>query len=196
MQIAGHASEYVFIWDKLGERRMVEEQQLKSEGAPVERPRSAGNRFFRYGPPIIWAALIFIGSSDLLSASHTGAFIVRPLHLLFPQASETTIDAIHFAVRKLGHFTEYAILAGLTARALRGSSRPGLRDRWFWISLLLVTLYSLSDEYHQTFIPSRTASIFDSLIDTVGGLAALLFMAARSRSRGRMTAPAAAAHPD
>ena len=196
MQIAGHASEYVFIWDKLGERRMVEEQQLKSEGAPVERTPLASNRFFRYGPPIIWAALIFIGSSDLLSASHTGAFIVRPLHLLFPHASETTIDAIHFAVRKLGHFTEYAILAGLTARALRGSSRPRFRDRWFWISLLLVTLYSLSDEYHQTFIPSRTASIFDSLIDTVGGLAALLFMAARTRFRRRMTAPAAAAQPD
>jgi VanZ family protein len=139
------------------------------------------NRVSRYGPLIIWATLIFIGSSDLLSASHTGAFIVRPLRWLLPNASEPTIISIHFILRKTGHFTEYAILALLAARAFRTSSNQILRDRWFWISLIFVIVYSLSDEFHQSFVPTRTASIYDSMIDTVGGLTMLVWLAIRQR---------------
>ncbi|HYT48992.1 MAG TPA: VanZ family protein, partial [Pyrinomonadaceae bacterium] len=117
------------------------------------------NRVFRYGPLIVWAILIFIGSSDLLSASHTSAFLAKPLHWLLPNASEATLRTIHFILRKAGHFTEYAILAWLAARAFRTSSRELLSNRWFWLSLLLVIIYSLSDEFHQSFVPSRTASI-------------------------------------
>ena len=140
------------------------------------------NRLWRYGPPIIWATLIFIGSSDLLASSHTSGFIIRPLHLLFPHASEATLAAIHFALRKLGHFTEYAILAWLTARALRSSSTEWLRTRWFWLALAFVICYALFDEFRQSFVPSRTASIFDSLIDMTGGLTALGIMRVRTAS--------------
>jgi VanZ family protein len=139
------------------------------------------SRFSRYAPLIIWAALIFIGSSDLLAASHTSA-LLTPLHWLFPRASDTTLAAIHFVIRKTGHFTEYAILALLAARAFRSSSREFLRERWFWIALALVIIYSLSDEFHQSFVPSRTASIYDSLIDTAGGLTALVVMRTRKRA--------------
>jgi VanZ family protein len=152
--------------------------------APTETASNRGlaQRLWRYGPPLVWAALIFIGSSDLLSSSHTSGFIIRPLHLLFPNASEATLAAIHFALRKLGHFTEYAILAWLTARALRTSSQDWLRTRWFWLALAFVICYALFDEFHQSFVPSRTASIFDSLIDTTGGLTALSIMRVRTAS--------------
>jgi VanZ family protein len=120
--------------------------------------------------------LIFIGSSGLLSANNTSSFLARPLHLLFPGVSEATLLIIHFTLRKLAHFTEYAILAMLTARAFRTSSRELLRTRWFGIALLLVTAYALSDEFHQSFIPSRTGSVFDSMIDSAGGLAGLLIV--------------------
>ena len=132
------------------------------------------NRLWRYGPPLIWGALIFIGSSDLLSSSHTSSFIIRPLHVLFPSASDATLAAIHFGLRKLGHFTEYAILAWLAARALRTSSQPWARKRWFWLALAFVICYALFDEFRQSFVPSRTSSIYDSLIDIFGGFTALL----------------------
>lgn len=150
--------------------------------------RGLGQRLWRYGPPIIWATLIFVGSSDLLSSSHTSSFILRPLHLLFPHASEATLAAIHFALRKLGHFTEYAILAWLTARALRTSSREWLRTRWFWLALAFVVCYALFDEFRQSFVPSRTASIYDSLIDISGGLTALVLIAIRNsrNSKGEL----------
>lgn len=151
-------------------------RQTATTNSPVLK-----NRLSRYGPLIIWAGLVFIGSSDLLSASHTGAFIVRPLHWLMPHASEGTIAAIHFAIRKLGHLTEYAILALFAARAFRTSANQQLRRRWFWISLLFVIVYSLSDEYHQSFVPSRGASIYDSMIDSVGGLTMLAIIAWRHR---------------
>ncbi len=69
---------------------------------------------------------------------------------------------------------EYAILALLLARAFRTSLREFLRNHWFAVSLTFVALYALSDEFHQSFVSTRTASIYDCLIDTAGGLAALL----------------------
>jgi len=160
--------------EKLNVRLRVGDSESKTRG--FSKPR---HRLWRYGPLIIWAVLIFIGSSNLLAASNTSMFLVRPLHWLLPQASDTTLRVLHFIIRKAGHFTEYAILALLAARAFRTSSRELLRSRWFWASLFLVIAYSLTDEFHQSFVPSRTASIYDSMIDTVGGLTALALLALR-----------------
>jgi VanZ family protein len=131
---------------------------------------------WRYGPPIVWATLIFIGSSDLLSGSHTGRFLLGPLHWLFPNARDETLAVIHLAIRKAGHLTEYAILAGLMARAFRTSSLEFLNRRWFWLSLVMVAAYSLTDEFHQMFVPTRGGSIRDSVIDIVGGLLGLVLV--------------------
>jgi len=151
---------------------MIQEEKLNAGISGIE-PGPSQRRFSRYAPLVIWAVLIFIGSSDLLAASHTSTFLVRPLQWLFPQASDATLETLHFVIRKAGHFTEYAILALLAARAFLASPGELLRRRWFWASLVLVVVYALSDEYHQSFVPSRTASIYDSMIDTVGGFCAL-----------------------
>jgi len=144
-------------------------------------PSLAHHRISRYGPLIIWAALIFIGSSSLLSASNTSSLLVR----LLPNVGESTLGIIQFVIRKGAHFLEYAILALLAARAFRTSSRELLRTRWVWASFLLVVFYSLSDEFHQSFVATRTGSIYDSLIDTAGGLTALILLAFRTRTKMR-----------
>jgi VanZ family protein len=136
----------------------------------------------------LWAALIFVGSTSVLSASHTSV-LLRVFLWIFPQASEAALATIHFLLRKAGHFTEYAILALLAARALRTSTRELLRKRWFWLSLLLVVVYALGDEFHQSFVPSRTASIYDSMIDTFGGLTALAFLTIRKHRTHRQDLP-------
>ena len=160
---------------------MIEQQSVTPPA--VKTSFNFKHRLWRYGPVIIWATLIFIGSGSLLSSSHTSTFLVRPLHWLFPSASDSSLAVFHFVLRKAGHFTEYAILALLAARALRSSSRELLRSSWFWISILLVAVYALTDEWHQSFVPSRTASINDSLIDTAGGLTALIVVWLRDRRR-------------
>jgi VanZ family protein len=102
---------------------------------------------------------------------------------LFPNTSAETLATIHFITRKIAHFTEYAILGFLAARAFRPSPRPAISHRWFLICATLVVVYALMDEYHQSFVPSRTASIFDSFIDMAGGLTALIIVRRRDRRR-------------
>lgn len=133
-----------------------------------------GNRFWRYAPLIGWMILIFIASTSELSASNT-SLIVRPLLLwLFPDISEEKIGIAHFIVRKTAHFMEYAVFAVLAARAFSTSSHETLRRGFFYFTLLLIVIYSLSDEFHQSFVASRTGSIYDSFVDTAGGLTALI----------------------
>ena len=123
--------------------------------------------------------MVFISyaSSGDFSAGNTSR-IVGPLVLwLFPNTSPETLLVIHIITRKVAHFGEYAVLGFLAARAFRGS--PRLHNRWFLVSLVLIIAYALVDEYHQSYVPSRSASIYDSLIDMAGGLAALLIVRRR-----------------
>ena len=130
-------------------------------------------RLWRYGPVIAWMCFIFFASTNSFSAANTSR-IIRPLLLwLFPRISEAAIDEVHFLVRKAAHFTEYALLALLAVRAFRTSLRASLSRRWWLASFALVAVVALSDEYHQSFVPSRTASIYDSLLDMTGGATAL-----------------------
>jgi VanZ family protein len=92
---------------------------------------------------------------------------------------------VHFITRKAAHFTEYAILGFLAARAFRTSPRPGISSRWFLISAALIVAFALLDEFHQRFVPTRTGSIFDSFIDIAGGLTALIIVKKRSRGFSR-----------
>jgi VanZ family protein len=140
----------------------------------------------RYLPLVAWLVFISYASSDSFSAANTSR-IIGPLVLwLFPNTSPETLAVIHFVIRKIAHFTEYAILAYLAARAFRTSPRSVLANRWFLASLALIVIYALIDEYHQTFVPSRTASIYDSLIDMSGGLVTLLIVRRRHRSRAAL----------
>ncbi len=128
---------------------------------------------------------IFFASTNRLSASNT-SLILRPLLIwLIPSISEDQLALAHFVVRKLAHFAEYAVLSLLAARAFSDSSHKLLRAHWFLFALLLVILYALSDELHQYFVPSRTGSIYDSLIDMAGGLTALTLLALRRRRKRR-----------
>jgi VanZ family protein len=133
-------------------------------------------------------AFIFFASTGAFAGENTSR-IIRPLLLwLFPEISDEKIALVHFITRKVAHFLEYALLASLAARAFSTSSRKFLQRRWFLISLLLVVFYSLSDEYHQSFVQGRGASIYDSFIDMSGGLVALILYALWQRRAGMKSA--------
>jgi VanZ family protein len=154
------------------------------EGYKLEKRRGAWRRISRYGPLFIWMAFIFFASTGEFSAANTSRIIGPLLRWLFPGISDENLAFAHFLTRKAAHFTEYAILAWLAARAFITSPAQTLHRRWFLISLALIVLYALTDEYHQSFVASRTASIYDSLIDMSGGLTALLLYALVYKRRG------------
>jgi len=157
----------------------MQPQTIRPHHSP-KRVHTASSRFWRYAPLVLWAVLIFIGSGDVLSGTHT-SILLRAVRWLFPNARSESLALFHLFVRKAGHLTEYAIFATLAARAFRASWHAWLRRHWFWVSLLLAIFYALSDEFHQSFVPSRTASIHDCLIDSVGALIALTIIWLRHR---------------
>jgi len=132
-------------------------------------------RFVRYWmPAIVWMAIIFLGSTDMLSAEHTSRFLVPFLRWFDPQISLAALNAIQLGVRKLGHLTEYAILAMLLWRALRGGIRWQMKmSILFLVAALGSAIFAASDEFHQSFVPSRTGSPNDVMIDICGALAGL-----------------------
>ncbi|HKR61584.1 MAG TPA: VanZ family protein [Pyrinomonadaceae bacterium] len=134
----------------------------------------------------MWMALIFFASTDAFSAGNTTGLIRSILTWLFPQISEGRIEVLHLLIRKLAHFSTYAILALLAVRAFAGSSHRVLREHWVVTSALLVIGYSFLDEFHQSFVPSRSASIFDSLIDIAGGLFVLICLVVFKRPRRQL----------
>lgn len=137
----------------------------------------------RYAPVLIWVGVIFFASTGSLSASNTSR-IIRPLLLwLFPEITEAALLQAHFFVRKAAHFTEYAVLALLAARAFLTSSGARLRARWALASFSLVAAVALLDEFQQSFQPTRTGTVYDSLIDMTGGATALALVALWRRFR-------------
>jgi VanZ family protein len=132
-------------------------------------------RFVSYWMPVIaWLLLIFAGSTELLSAAQTSRFLVPFLRWLSPDISLGTIETIQFAIRKLGHLTEYAILAALLWRALRGGTDLHAKMSILFIGAWFAcAIFAASDEFHQSFVPSRTASLHDVIIDIFGALIGL-----------------------
>ena len=119
----------------------------------------------------MWAVVISCASTDTFSASHTSRLHSSDLHWLFPFASAETLDLVHFFIRKSAHFSEYFVFSLLLLRAVRGEHR-GWKLRWAIGALAIAAGYSALDEFHQSFVPSRTASPWDSLLDTSGAATA------------------------
>jgi len=149
---------------------------LEHEGGSIRQILDAGNCL---------DAIIFLGSTDMLSAEHTSRFLVPFLRWIDPQISLAALNAIQLGIRKLGHLTEYAILAMLLWRALRGGIRWQMKmSLLFLVAALASAIFAASDEFHQSFVPSRTASTNDVMIDICGALIGLLIclaFAARKR---------------
>jgi len=120
-------------------------------------------------PPIAWAALIFLFSSDAFSGSHTSGILEPLLRHLFPALSVSDVETVHILIRKLGHFGEYFVLSIFVLRALRQETHNKLSPRQLALGLALTALYAVSDELHQALVPSRSAGFIDVLIDIFGG---------------------------
>jgi VanZ family protein len=141
----------------------------------------------RWLPVLGWAALISIFSTGWFSNEHTGRILIPLLHSVFPTLSALELQAIHRGVRKASHITEYFVLSLLIHRQLR-------RDGWgaatsAAVSLALSVTYAVIDEFHQLFVPGRTAAWKDVGFDTLGAVAAQLLLLALARPQ---TVPASA----
>lgn len=128
-------------------------------------------------PVALWMLLIFSASTGLGSAQRPSRILGPFLRWLVPGIGEDTISAVRFGVRKTGHVLEFAVLAVLLWRARRQSVANDSRP-WSWAearwAVLVAALYAATDEFHQSFVPSRDGAVADVLLDTVGATLGLL----------------------
>jgi VanZ family protein len=102
---------------------------------------------------------------------------------IFLASSRSTVAApgiTHFD--KIAHFCVYGLLATLLVRLGRGSRAVAL-------ALLATSLYGVSDEWHQSFVPGRSSELADWLADTLGGATAIALYAGWPWYRTRLEAP-------
>jgi VanZ family protein len=137
-------------------------------------------------PALLWAMVIFGMSTDTFSAEHTGSIIEPILRWIYPAITRAQFEIIHHFTRKSAHFTEYFIFGLLLFRSVR-RGRAGWRWSWGLTALSIAAVYACLDEFHQSFVPSRTASPYDSLLDSVGAFAAVIFLFLWFRWRGGRT---------
>jgi VanZ family protein len=173
-------------------------KKLKSYSSLILLPSSLKwrGRAIRYAPLILWIGVIFFLSSTQGAMQNTSRFVRPLLEWLFPDASIETLTVYHGYVRKFAHFAEYAALGFFAWRAFKGGNPRGGKDvekrvekhtplrscfrlienHYYLASFALVVLIAAIDETNQSFNSARTGSIYDALLDTSGGAAALLFL--------------------
>ncbi len=115
----------------------------------------------------------------MLSASNTSRILYPILHFLFHMDWER-FEIWHVYIRKGGHVVGYAILSILLFRAWRATlpamSNTKWTPRWATIAILGTVLVASLDEWHQSFIPSRTGRWQDVVLDTSAGIGAQILI--------------------
>lgn len=126
-------------------------------------------------PVVVWAAIIIQATGRRFDAPHTSGWLATLLGYIGLHLSDHTLQIINAALRKAGHLTAYGIMCLLSFRAVR-EGRRGFALPWALIALAITVCVASTDEYLQSFTPTRGSSVWDVLLDTVGGTIAMLGM--------------------
>ncbi len=127
-------------------------------------------------PPAVAMIVIAIESTNTFSAENTSGWLRPIFEHIFGHIRDRVWYVGHYCARKAGHFTWYGILCLtylrawlLTLARMDGIGLGRWRGRSCGLALLSTFCVASLDEWHQTFIPSRTGTFSDVLIDTFGG---------------------------
>ena len=130
-----------------------------------------------YLPAILWTAIVLSSSTDTFSSVHTFRWLVEILtRLLGHHPREANVYAINVLWRKATHVAAYGLVGALWFRALRAGASIRWTARWSWQAIAITAVVASADEIHQIFVPSRTASVFDVLLDVGGAALAVVLM--------------------
>jgi VanZ family protein len=148
------------------------------------------NLFRAWWPAAVWIGLISFESTDYMSSQNTGNMLYDLLTRLFGQIDLYDFLYWHHYLRKAGHVVGYAVLGLLLLRGFWMTF--GNHPQWLrllpvfaWLGTALVATL---DEWHQSYIPSRTGTPWDVLLDSTAGLAALALAYLALRKRAPVTA--------
>jgi VanZ family protein len=143
---------------------------LSTSAIPNHLELTPRQKLWYWLPTFLWLCLLAAFSTDTFSAEHTGRILAKIVHAFFPGISSGGFNTLHFLVRKTAHFTSYGLLSFFAFFSWRATLPAPERwsIRWSNLALLLTLLAASLDEFHQSFLPSRTASVRDVLLDMIG----------------------------
>lgn len=108
--------------------------------------------------------------------------VVLHMAVIFAASSTASPDVLPGRfVDKIAHMAIYAVLGALIARAISGGRLSATTWRHLVVAVVLSTLYGVSDEWHQSFVPDRTPDAMDLMADALGAAAGALFILAAGR---------------
>jgi VanZ family protein len=134
----------------------------------------------------LWMVVIAIESTKYFSAAQTSRYLYPLLRYLFGLTWEQ-FKIWHFYIRKTGHFVGYFILSWLLFRAWKATlhlPRPlAWALRWATVAFFMSVLVASLDEWHQSYLPSRTGTVHDVILDSIAALTAQIVILVWLRSR-------------
>jgi VanZ family protein len=166
----------------------------------LNRPRNYGALKPVFPPPVwwlttlAWAGTIFFFSTGVYGGLLTGWLLHEVLKLLHITVSPATFTVVHNLLRKLAHLSEYAIFGLLLYGSFSGGRDFSWRGRKALAAVAIAAIYSLTDEFHQWFVPGRGPSLRDCGLDTAGAAVGMFLVYARARLMTAKTSNATAAN--
>ena len=144
---------------------------------------SRPNLLRAWWPAFVWVVLITFESTDYLSSQNTGSILYTLLTRLFGQINFYHFLVFHHYLRKTGHVVGYGMLSLLLLRGWRATLGRvhTLLLRAALLSWLGTAFIAGMDEWHQSYIPSRTGTVWDVALDTVAGVGFLVVAYLRLR---------------
>jgi VanZ family protein len=121
-------------------------------------------------PVAVGIAIVAIESTEGFGSDHTSGPLRHIFEFLFGHVSDPNWEIIHHLIRKTGHFIGYGFI-GLAWLRAWWFTLP--RSRFIHdalLALLGTALVASCDEWHQTFLPNRTGSPWDVVLDCTGAI--------------------------
>ncbi len=139
-------------------------------------PEPRPNLLRAWWPAVVWIVLITFESTDYFSSKNTGSLLYALLTRLFGNINFYKFLIFHHYLRKTGHVVGYGMLSLLLLRGWRATLGRvhTLLLRTALLSWLGTACVAALDEWHQSFIPSRTGTVWDVALDTAAGVAFLV----------------------
>jgi VanZ family protein len=133
-------------------------------------------------PVIVGICVIMVESTEMFGADHTSAPLRWLYEGIFGPVSDERWALLHHFIRKAGHFFWYGFigLAWLRAWWMTLPRSRFLLDAF--LALLGTALVASCDEFHQTFLPNRTGTPWDVLLDCTGAITLQLVVYVYMRS--------------
>jgi VanZ family protein len=121
-------------------------------------------------PVALGICVIALESTEFMGADHTSGPLRRLFEAIFGHFSNKNWDLIHHLVRKTGHFIGYGLIGLAWLRAWWMTLPRAGYTQSALLGLLGTALVASADEYHQTFLPNRTGTPWDVLLDCCGAI--------------------------